>query len=110
MPSGAVRSPDVTWIAASKLEGVSGDIAFPAIVPDFVIELRAKTDALKTLQEKMREYQAAGVRLGWLIDPQNQQVEIYRLGKDVEIRRLPTNLDGEDVLPDLTIDLAWMLQ
>ncbi|WP_010473319.1 Uma2 family endonuclease [Acaryochloris sp. CCMEE 5410] len=109
LPNGAVRSPDVTWIAVSKLEGVSGDIAFPAIVPDFVIELRSKTDALKTLQEKMREYQEAGVQLGWLIDPQNQQVEIYRLGKDVEIRRLPTDLEGENVLPGLTIDLAWML-
>lgn len=108
LPNGAVRSPDVTWVAASKLEDISGDIAFPAIVPDFVIELRSKTDALKTLQEKMKEYQSAGVRLGWLIDPQRQQVEIYRLGKDVEIRRLPTDLEGEDVLPGLTIDLAWM--
>lgn len=110
LPNGAVRSPDVTWITASKLEGISGDIAFPAIVPDFVIELRSKTDALKTLQEKMKEYQVAGVRLGWLIDPQHQQVEIYRLGKDVEIRRLPTDLEGEDVLPGLTVDLAWMSQ
>lgn len=110
LPNGAVRSPDVTWIAASKLEGVSNEIAFPAIVPDFVIELRSKTDALKTLQEKMKEYQVAGVRLGWLIDPQHQQVEIYRPGKDVEVRRLPTDLEGEDVLPGLTIDLAWMSQ
>ncbi|QUY40597.1 Uma2 family endonuclease [Acaryochloris marina] len=108
LPNGAIRSPDVSWIAASKLEGVSNDIAFPAIVPDFVIELRSKTDALKTLQEKMKEYQGAGVRLGWLIDPQNQQVEIYRLSKDVEIRRLPTVLEGEDVLPGLTINFTWM--
>lgn len=110
LPNGAVRSPDVTWIATSKMEGISGDIAFPAIVPDFVIELRSKTDALKTLQEKMKEYQSAGVRLGWLMDLQNQQVEIYRLDKDVEIRQLPTDLEGEDVLPGLTIDLAWISQ
>lgn len=110
LPNGAVRSPDVTWIAASKLEGVSGDIAFPAIVPDFVIELRSKTDALKTLQEKMKEYQSAGVRLGWLIDLQIQRVEIYRLGKEVEVRQLSTELEGEDVLPGLTVDLAWISQ
>lgn len=110
LPNGAVRSPDVTWIAASKLEGISNDIAFPAIVPDFVIELRSKTDALKTLQGKMKEYQGAGIRLGWLIDPQRQQVEIYRLGKDVEIQHLSTELEGEDVLPGLMIDLDWMLQ
>lgn len=54
----------------------------------------------------MKEYRAVGVRLGWLIDPQNQQVEIYRLGKEIEIRQLPTVLEGEDVLPGLTIDLA----
>jgi Uma2 family endonuclease len=109
LPNGAVRSPDVTWISSSKLAGISRDIAFPAIVPDFVIELRSKTDNLKTLQEKMEEYKAAGVRLGWLINSQQQEVEIYRQGKDVEIRRSPTILDGEDVLPGLTIDLAQIL-
>lgn len=108
LPNGAVRSPDVAWIAASKWEGVSGDIAFPAIVPDFVIELRSKTDALQPLQEKMKEYQGAGVRLGWLIDPQNQRVEIYRLGKEVEIRRLPTNLEGEEVLPGFECEIATL--
>jgi Uma2 family endonuclease len=106
LPNGAVRSPDVTWVDASKWEGISRDIDFPAVVPDFVIELRSKTDNLKTLQEKMAEYRAAGVRLGWLINPPQQQVEIYRQGKEVEIRQSPTILDGEDVLPGLTIDLA----
>jgi Uma2 family endonuclease len=106
LPNGAVRSPDVTWIEKSKLEGISPDIAFPEVVPDFVIELRSKTDSLKTLREKMAEYRSNGVRLGWLINPQNQQVEIYRLGQEVEILQSPTILDGEDVLPGLTIDLG----
>jgi Uma2 family endonuclease len=85
LPSGAVRSPDVTWIEKSKFEGVSAKIAFPSIVPDFVIELRSMTDNLTTLQAKMLEYQANGVRLGWLINPQQQQVEVYRLGQAVEV-------------------------
>lgn len=58
----------------------------------------------------MKEYREAGVRLGWLIDPQHQQVEIYRPGMDVEVRRLPTDLEGEDILPGLTVDLAWISQ
>jgi Uma2 family endonuclease len=106
LPNGAIRSPDVTWIEKSKLEGISADIAFPAVVPDFVIELRSKTDSLKTLREKMEEYRSNGVRLGWLINPQQQQVEIYRIGKEVELRQFPTMLSGEDVLPGLTIDLG----
>jgi Uma2 family endonuclease len=106
LPSGAVRSPDVTWIEKSKFEGVSAKIAFPSIVPDFVIELRSMTDNLTTLQAKMSEYQANGVQLGWLINPQQQQVEVYRLGQEVEVLQSPNTLDGEAVLPGFILDLS----
>lgn len=106
LPSGAVRSPDVTWISNAKLTTLSSKVAFPAIVPDFVIELRSGSDSLKTLQEKMLEYQENGVPLGWLINPQDQEVEIYRLGKDLEVWRSPLELSGEDVLPDFRLDLT----
>ncbi len=106
LPSGAVLSPDVTWIEKSKFANISAKIAFPSIVPDFVIELRSMTDSLKTLQAKMLEYQANGVRLGWLINPQQQQVEVYRLGQVVEVLQSPHSLDGEDVLPGFTLDLS----
>jgi Uma2 family endonuclease len=109
LPNGAVLSPDVTWIEKSKFANVSAKVAFPAIVPDFVIELRSMTDSPKTLQAKMLEYQANGVRLGWLINPQQQQVEIYRLGKPVEILQSPHSLEGEDVLPGFTLDLSSIL-
>ncbi len=106
LPNGAVKSPDVTWIERSKLANVPAGVAFPEVVPDFVIELRSKTDSLKTLQAKMEEYRANGVRLGWLINPQQQQVEIYRLGQEVEILQSPTSLSGEDVLAGFTLDVS----
>lgn len=66
---------------------------FPPIAPDLVIELRlaspsfegSQTDSLKVLQEKMQEYMDSGVRLGWMFNPQEQAVEIYRLGQETEI-------------------------
>jgi Uma2 family endonuclease len=106
LPNGAIRSPDVTWIEKSKLANISSDIAFPSVVPDFVIELRSKSDSLKTLQEKMVEYRTNGVRLGWLINPQKQQVEIYRLGQEIEVLESPITLSGEDVLPGFVLDLS----
>jgi Uma2 family endonuclease len=106
LPNGAVKSPDVTWIEKSKFANISRSVAFPEVVPDFVIELRSMTDSLKTLREKMEEYRSNGVRLGWLINPQQQQVEIYRFGQEVEILESPTTLSGEDVLPGFTIDLS----
>lgn len=78
---------------------------FLPLCPDFVIELRSETDTLKTLRNKMQEYLENGTQLGWLIDPQNQRVEIYRLGKEVEILQFPVNISGEDVLPGFVLDL-----
>lgn len=98
-------SPDVSWIDKSRLEGV--DISgFIPVVPDFVLELRSKSDILKDLQAKMEEYRRVGVRLGWLINPQQQQVEIYRQGQEVEVLESQTTLSGEDVLPGFVLDLG----
>ena len=83
----------------------SSDLFLP-LAPDFLIELRSATDSLPKLQQKMQEYQANGVRLGWLIDPQNQRVEIYRIDRETEILQSPTQLSGEHVLPGFTLDLT----
>jgi Uma2 family endonuclease len=109
LPNGAVRSPDVTWIGKPRADEIPHGVTFPQLVPDFVIELRSKSDSLKTLRAKMEEYQSNGVRLGWLINPQKQQVEIYRIGREIEVLESPTILDGEDVLPGFTLDLSSIL-
>ncbi len=108
LPNGGDRSPDAAWIQRERWEALTTEQRqkFPPIAPDFVIELRSATDDLTSLQEKMREYLNAGVRLGWLINPQAQQVEIYRLGQEVEVRNLPTELSGENILPGFTLSLA----
>ncbi len=108
LPNGSVKSPDVTWIANSKLARISDDIAFPIIVPDFIIELRSKSDRLQPLQEKMIEYSDNGVTLGLLLNRQDGQVEIYRLGKDVEILQTPATIDCDEILPEFSLNLAQL--
>jgi Uma2 family endonuclease len=78
-------------------------------VPDFVIELRSRSDSLTALQSKMLEYRDNGVRLGWLINPQQKQVEVYRLEQAVEVLDSPATLSGEAVLPgfELNLDAIW---
>jgi Uma2 family endonuclease len=107
LPNGADRSPDAAWIRWERWEALTPEQRrkFPSIAPDFVIELRSATDDLEMLRKKMREYLDAGVRLGWLINPQQQQVEIYRVGQEVEVRNLPAELSGEDVLPGFSLSL-----
>ncbi len=108
LPNGADRSPDAAWIRRERWETLTPEQRrdFPPIAPDFVIELRSATDDLETLRQKMQEYMDAGVQLAWLINPQQQQVEIYRPGQDVEVRNLPTELSGENVLPEFSLNLS----
>ncbi|AOW99628.1 hypothetical protein BJP34_09315 [Moorena producens PAL-8-15-08-1] len=110
LSNGANRSPDASWVRRERLEALNPDPAkFLPMAPDFVMELRSANDSLKTLQEKMQEYMDCGVRLGWLIDPQNQQVTIYRQRQDREVLESPSSLSGEDVLPGFVLDLAQIL-
>lgn len=60
-------------------------------------------------QAKMQEYIENGIRLGWLLDPQTKQVEIYRQGQDKEVLSSPTNLSGEEVLPGFVLDLRGIV-
>jgi Uma2 family endonuclease len=101
LPNGADRSPDASWVQLERWNALTEEQkdSFIPLAPDFAVELRSKTDALKTLQSKMQEYIDNGTRLGWLIDPKNRRVEIYRSGQDVEIFESPITLSGEDVLP-----------
>ncbi|ACK71811.1 protein of unknown function DUF820 [Gloeothece citriformis PCC 7424] len=107
LPKGGDRSPDVAWVKQERWEALSQEEQekFPPLCPDFVIDLRSRTDSLKSLQEKMQEYLESGLRLGWLINPQQQEVEIYRQNQEVEIVDLPTSLSGEDVLLGFVLEL-----
>jgi Uma2 family endonuclease len=107
LPKGGDRSPDVAWVAKERWEllTLEEQEKFPPLCPDFVMELRSRTDSLTQLQAKMQEYLNSGLRLGWLINPQEQQVEIYRPNQAVEIVKLPTSLSGENVLPEFILNL-----
>ena len=108
LSNGATRSPDVSWIAIERWNSLSDKQkrGFAPIDPDFVIELMSPTDDLTTTQQKMSEYINCGVKLGWLINPDAKEVEMYRPGKDRETLTNPSSLSDENILPGLTIDLA----
>jgi Uma2 family endonuclease len=108
LQNGADRSPDAAWIEMGRWNRLTPEQQkkFPPICPDFVIELRSESDALEPLQQKMQEYIDNGLRLGWLINPQDRQVEIYRANQSKQVLQNPTQIDGEDVLPGFTFNVS----
>lgn len=108
LPNGSDKSPDAAWIPSEKWNNLTlkQQQGFVPLCPDFVIELRSKSDDLKVLQEKMLEYLENGTQLGWLINRQDRQVEIYRQGQAVDVLSNPMSLSGENILPNFFLDLA----
>jgi Uma2 family endonuclease len=108
LPNGAMRSPDLAWVKRERWEGLTPEQrkVFAPLCPDFVLELRSPSDALVTVQAKMQEYLDNGARLGWLIDPIEQKVYIYRPQTPVERLDNPQIISGDLVLPGFVLDLG----
>jgi len=107
LASGARRSADATWTENSRVaqlgeEGIQG---FLHLCPDFVIELKSKTDRIRTLRNKMREWIANGAQLAWLINPENETVEIYRPNRDPELVTGAKTLRAEVPVQGFVLDL-----
>jgi Uma2 family endonuclease len=107
LANGAQRSPDLAWVRNERWQALTEEQQekFPPLCPDFVVELRSRTDPLKTLQAKMREYVDNGAQLGWLLDPMERRVHVYRPGAVVEILDNPQSISGESLLPGFTLDV-----
>ncbi|MEC4854169.1 MAG: Uma2 family endonuclease, partial [Jaaginema sp. PMC 1079.18] len=107
LPNNAIRSPDASWISQERWDAITDEQkgTFANICPDFVVELRSASDSLKSLQEKMQEYMENRAKLGWLIDPKNRTVAVYKVGLEVEVLSNPIELSGEDVLPGFVLNM-----
>src|SRR5439155_23739196 len=90
LPNSAIRGPDASWVRKERL----GDFNDPElekfghVCPDFAAEIMSPSDALTELQDKLAEYMANGAQLGWLIDPYESCVYIYRPGQAVHSLRI----------------------
>ncbi|MCE7058476.1 Uma2 family endonuclease [Dyadobacter sp. CY343] len=109
LPNSAVRAPDIAWIKLDRWAVLPEDDKekFAHICPDFVIEVRSKSDSVAYLKNKMQEYLENGCELGWLIDRFEQRVYIYQPNQSViEHRHFNFQLSGKPLFPGFEINLS----
>ena len=108
LPDSAIRAPDASWIRRERLDAFSEKELekFAHLCPDFVAEVMSASDTLSELQDKMAEYIANGAQLGWLIDPYEACVYIYRPGGPVECLENPVNISGDPILRGFVFNVA----
>lgn len=107
LPNGATRSPDASWVKMERWDILTSQQRkkYLPLCPDFAVELVSETDDVEDTQAKMLEYLANGLQLGWLINPKDKLVIIYRPHQAPEVLQSPTSLSGEDVLPGFILNL-----
>jgi Uma2 family endonuclease len=110
LPNGAKRSPDMAWVRNERWQALKEEERerFPPLCPDFVVELRSPSDSPRLLQEKMQEYMENGAQLGWLIDPFEKKVYVYRPQTAVEILDDPQTISGDPLLPGFVLDVRTL--
>ncbi len=106
LSDGSTLSPDASYLSEDRLRQLPrGELrGFPRVCPDFVIELLSESDTLAALQSKMTDWIHNGAQLGWLIDPYNRQVFIYRSGGAME-RFTSDLISGDGPVQDFTLNL-----
>ena len=115
LADGAVRCPDAAWSPREKvLPPPSEALRARPYCPDFVVEIRSTSQSrpsdLGELLNKMQEYMDNGALLGWLIDPFERSVRVYRAGvTEPELLNDPEMLDGEGVLPGFTFAVRQLI-
>ena len=111
LPNGAIRSPDAAWVIQSRWNALtpSQRKKWVPLCPDFIVELKSPSDEVEDLRLKMQEYIENGLLLGWLIDPDTQMVEVYRVGKSIEFLNSPTELSGDEIMPGFVLNLVGIL-
>jgi Uma2 family endonuclease len=105
LPGGNKRAPDLSFVAAGRLEAAAGS-AWLALAPDLAVEVVSSNDSARPLLDTVGEYLAAGVRLVWVIDPERRSAAAYRSPTDVREIGPSGSLDGEDVLPGFLCPLS----
>jgi Uma2 family endonuclease len=107
MISGNLLSPDISFIAKSRLAIMAVDREkFLRGSPDLVVEVLSPWDRSARLHEKLADYFSSGARLIWIIDPADRSAHVYRTPEADRLLRVTDALDGEDVLPGFRLPLA----
>lgn len=112
LPNGATYGPDAAWMPLEKWNALSTEEqeGFAPVVPNFIAEIRSKSDPLRPIQEKIVEFLDAGCELAWLIDPILQKTTVYHADGHEEEISFDHELNGGTVLPGFTVKLAELFK
>jgi Uma2 family endonuclease len=106
--NGAVRNPDAAWVSNEVLSKLSAKElqSFPHVCPEFIVELKSKSDSISDLKLKMREWIGNECKLGWLIDADEEKVYVFTPNTEMMHMDFNQPISGEPVLKGFELVLS----
>jgi Uma2 family endonuclease len=105
-----VRAPDLAFVGRDKIASTGFPEGFWPGAPDLAVEVRSPHNSVRELTEKAREYLSFGSRLVWIIDPRQQQVMVFRPGREPVTLSRGDILSGADVVPGFELPVARLFE
>jgi Uma2 family endonuclease len=103
----SVRGPDVAYWSKEKLPVVP--VGYIEVAPDLLVEVLSPSNTWKQIRAKLKEYFAKGVRLVWVIAPEDRTLTIYRTLDEGRLLHETATVTGDEVLPGFTCRVSDLL-
>jgi Uma2 family endonuclease len=103
----SVRGPDISYWAKERLSELP--VGYTEIAPDLVVEVLSPSNTSNQIRDKLVEYFAKGVRLVWVIAPEDRTLAIYHMPDEAVLLAETATLTGEDVLPGFACRVSDLL-
>jgi len=101
-----VRGPDVAFWSVESLPLEQWPEGYPEVAADLCVAVLSIHKRLAQLREKLREYFARGVRMVWIVDPEDHTVTVYRSPDEGRLLHESAILSAEDILPGFSCRVA----
>ena len=107
MKSGNKRSPDLSFVAKARLQGLKRlPKGYFNGAPDLAVEVISPSNTFEEIHNKLIEYFESGARLVWVVNPDEQSVLVYRRPQPEQLLKITDSLDGEEVIAGFTLPVA----
>jgi len=105
-----VRAPDAAFVTNERAERFVEKEKYFEGAPDLAAEVVSPGDSRRGVEEKVRDYLAAGTRLVWVVDPRRRTVTVHQPGGDPQVLGSEGLLEGGDVLPGFALPVSRLLK
>jgi Uma2 family endonuclease len=101
-----VRGPDVAYWSYERLPADHVPVVYANVAADLCVEVRSPSNTDERMTRKVREYFDSGVKMVWVVDPEERTLTVYRKPGDGRVLWEDATISGEDVLPGFTYSVA----